>query len=326
MNEYYRFIYQNVEGGLCHTGSLTNLGDGEERMFHFLYLSGGSKGGEKEPERTPVSGHYHLLVVADFSRLAVKRAIKVLKHNQVDRVVCPAYEESAREALAKEYGETGDFTKEELSFVKDPVKCLKEKGIAAVDSIGDTEIFHKGNRTFSIYSVGEGRERSLVLCHVSKEVKVQAKECVMNVKPVTRTRTCSPFVDPGNLNCEMRCMLYNDFTQCKRHNQKNGEYFVDGHLIIGAANPGMAVARVRKEAPGIWKRLRVIAMSEPGSKETWTDELLSAGTEDYAQYFVGPEGMDAHIIKAVMEGNPYRTFVSTGSSAGLCVSGCYADR
>ncbi len=326
MNEYYRFIYQNVEGGLCYTGSLSNPGAGEERMFHFLFLSGGSSAVEEKSGALPVNGHYHLLAVADFSRQAVKRAIRVLKDNQVDRVVFPAYDRAAREAFAKEYEETGDFTKEELSFVQEPVKFLKEKGIAAVDSIGDTEIFHKGNRTFFIYSVGEGRERSLILCHVSKGADPQTKECVMNVKPVTRARCCSPFADPGNLNCEMRCMLYNDFTQCKKHNQKNGEYFVDGHLILGTAKPELAVARVQKETANLWKRLRFVAIAGRESNDQWTDELLSVGTEEYAQYFIGPEGTDAHIIKAVLEGNPYRTFISTGANAGLCVSGCYADR
>lgn len=326
MNEYYRFIYQNVSDGLCCTGSLTNPGDGEEGMFHFLYVSGGSKKSESETEKTPVSGHYHLLIVADFAPLAVKRAMKALEYNQVDRVVCAALDEAERQELAEEYAGTGEFAEDEIFFVKDPAKCLKEKGITDVDSIGDTEVFRKGNRTFSIYSVGEGRERSLVLCHASKGGTPQRTECVMNVKPVTPSRNCSPFVDPGNLNCEMRCILHNDFTQCKKHNQRNGEYFLDAHLILGAAKPAQAIARVRKEAGDLWKRIRFVAMSEKGSETTWTDELLSAGTEGYARYFIGPEGTDAHIIRSVVEGDPYRSFVSTGGSAGLCVSGCYADR
>lgn len=329
--KYYRFIYRSFENGMCCTGSMAESGCEEKEAFHFLYLGGSSGGCEPGMESTEkkdeyLNGHFHLMIMADFKPLTVKRAVKVLETCRIDQVLFPEMETAVLESLAGAYDKTGDFSKEEVGFVRNPKEYLAEKGVSEGNAVKDKLIFRKGNRRFMIFCVGTDTDRNLLVCHGSEETSPQTEECVMNVKPVTPSRCCSPFVDPENLNCEMKCMLYNDFTQCKRHNQKNGTYFVDGHLILGTGCAMDDFGEIRKALADVWKKIRFICLPDADSHKGWTEELLKAGTAETAQYFVGTENTEETVIKNILINNPYKTFVSVKEQSGLCVSGYYVDR
>lgn len=324
--KYYRFIYQNVEEGVCCTGSMAES-SGEEEPFHFLYLGGGSGGcGVREEELQQLKGHFHLVLLGDFEPLTIKRAGKVFSMCRVDRVLYPYLTEEDRKSLAGEYGKTKDFTNEEIGLVEDPERYLKDRGITEENAVKDSIAFLKGNRRFRVFCAGEGKKKSLVLYHGSEGGSPKTEECVLNVKPVLPSRCCSPFVDPKNLNCEMKCMLYNDFTQCKRHNQKNGTYFVDGHLVLGVGMTDIDFGEIRKSLDDVWTLIRVVCLAEADSLSGWMEELLQAGTEETAQYFVGNISTEEEVVHKIQTGNPYRTFASIGETSGICLSGCYADR
>ena len=324
--KYYRFIYQNVAEGVCCTGSMAES-SGTEEPFHFLYLGGGSGGCEVgEEELQQWKGHFHLVLLGDFEPLTIKRAGKVLSMCGADQVMYPYLTEEDRRNLAGELSKTGNFTNEEIGLAADPERYLKDRGINSRDAVKDHITFLKGNRRFRIFCVGEGQKRSLVLYHGSGEGGPQTEECVLNVKPVLLSRCCSPFVDPNNLNCEMKCMLYNDFTQCKRHNQKSGTYFVDGHLILGIGMTDTDFWEVRKALHEECSRIRVVCLAETESLQSCLEELLEAGTEETAQYFVGNTDIRQAAIYQIMTGKPYRIFSAVSERSGLCLSGCYTER
>lgn len=326
--KYYRFMYQNVQGGLCYTGSLADSGNGENQTFHFKYVSGG-KTGRKETgneKETCERGRYHLLILADFTAAAVRRAADTLRECQVDKLIYPYLDGQGRTEAAKALEQTGECTEEMSRLVKEPEEYLKEHGGAACEEISRKKEFFRGNQRFVLIPVGAGRKRSLVLYHESRETSPQTAECVMSVKPVTPFKHCSSFVNPENLNCEMRCMLYEDFAQCKKHNRKNGEYFVDGYLLLGTGSLKEAASAAQEALGEAWRRIRFVGIPEETGDKDWAEELLSVGTKRYAQYFVSGEGLDAEVIRAIAVGNPYRTFFATGEQSGLCISGCYVDR
>lgn len=325
--KYYRFIYRNLGGGMCCVGSIAETRDDKEGRYQFLYLGGGS-GSEYIPkaEEDLWRGHFDLMMIADFKPQTVRQAVQVLQLCKVSRVLYPKIDTEELRSLAQEYENTGIYTKEEISLVSDIKGFLTEKGVAWGDEVNERETFLKGNQRFWVWAVGEGRERALVFYHGSEGTGPQQEECIMNVKPVTPFRKCSLFVDPDNLNCEMRCMLYNDFTQCKRHNQKDGKYFVDGHLILGSSNPAVNVGEIRKGLGEEWKKIRFICLPANAGQQYWGEELWSAGTEEMVQYFMGTEATKAAVIKDILTENPYHTFVTLGMESGLCVSGYYIGR
>ena len=323
--KYYRFIYQNVEEGVCCTGSMAESG-GKEEPFHFLYLGGGSGGCEVgEEELQQLEGHFHLVLLGDFEPLTIKRAGKVFSWCRADQVMYPYLAEEDRKSLAGELSKTGNFTNGEVGLVADPERYLKDRGIAEGNAVKDRSAFLKGNRRFRVFCVGEGKKKSLVLYHGSEGGSPKTEECLLNVKPVLPSRCCSPFVDPQNLNCEMKCMLYNDFTQCKRHNQKNGTYFVDGHLVLGMGMTDTDLGEVRKALDDVWDRIRVVCLAEADGPMGRKEELLQAGTEETAQYFVGNSDTKETVVHQILMGNPYRTYVAVNKKAGLCLSGCYTQ-
>lgn len=328
--KYYRFIYQNVQEGVCATGSMAEAGETKAgSRYDFLYLSGGSNSREKEEEqRIREAGHknhFHAMIVADFEGLTVRRAVRALELCQIDRVYYPGMEEKDRAMLAEECERSGYFTKEEFAFIKDTAKYLKEKQTDG-EAVEEKREWSRLGHRFRLFTAGKGRRKSLVFHHESDGFHPKTEECIMNVKPMTAHRCCRPFVDPDNLNCEMRCMLHQDFTLCKKQNQKNGEYFVDGHLLPGAADLSEAVNRIKEEDADTLRRLRVIALPERAEKEQWMEALADCGTEHFAQYVIGTEKTEEGIIKSVIKENAYRRFVMTGKESGLCISGYYTNR
>lgn len=322
--KYYRFIYRSLGGCVCCSGSMAESREGGEEMFHFLYLGGGGDDrtmlGEEEES---LKEHFHLMLIADFRPQTVRQAVKALKLCEMDRVLFPEMEAEVLERLAQDYEQMGNFTKEEIGLVRNPKKYLTEIGIADAEGIKDRETLRRGNRVFRIFCTGGGSERVLLLYHGSEGTSPQEEECIMNVKPVIPSRNCSPFVDPKNLNCEMRCMLYNDFMQCKRHNQKDGTYFVDGHLILGSEHVTVDLGEVHGALKEEWKKIRFVCLPEGSG---WNEQLLMTGTAETAQYFMGTETLNDTVIKDILKKDPYRTVVTLGEKTGLCVSGYYVGR
>ena len=141
-----------------------------------------------------------------------------------------------------------------------------------------------------------------------------------------RSRECLAKADHDKLTCEMRCLLYNDFTLCKRHNQKGRGWFLDGHLLL----PSFAKDRDNSAALELLqrhrKRLRITGLPEKHLNSSELEKLKAIGEKGFARYLVGTQKTPADVVKALSTGDPHRHFFATGEEAGLCISGYYVPR
>lgn len=286
--KYYRFLYYPVNHGTLFGASIgaANGKDGTQ----VLYISSDTK-----PESGHVSvkeEHIHYLVLADLSDETVGQAQALADANQVDTVLLPGADQTC--ALSVQEG-TALQTVEHTMEVELPGFVMK--------------LF-----------CSEGR---LAAYMGSAGVGPADTECVMNVK-VHKSESCGLAVDTGNLSCEMRCLLCQDVTYCKRQNQKNDGYFVDGHFLPGTVDLNKCLPELKAYLAEEWKTIRFIGLPEGG--KGWQGDLLSAGTAGHRRYFIGTKDTPADVVRTVAAHDAHSSFALTDAKAGLCISGCYAKR
>ncbi|MDO4523140.1 MAG: hypothetical protein Q4B57_08350 [Eubacteriales bacterium] len=329
--KYYRYIFQKVNRGLCFSASVADcFGEGKQEL-RFVYLSGeGAKTmGDSAEVREMDAGQnmrgsggehreqYELLVLADFSRLTLQRAIRFLAENRVERVVYPAYEESETRSLAEK------LEAEAAELALHPEEYLRAHEVREHIALKDKMTLERCGQEVRIFCLGTGCGRSLSLYHGSIENDPDTQECLMHVKPVLQEE-CPAIVDAQNLNFEMSFVLYNDFTNCKKQNRKNSEYFVDGQLLVGSMRLDEAMPILKGELRDVWKKIRFLGI--PDGAVQARPGLWELGTPGTAQYVAGDLDTDAQVVRDVVIGNPYCRFVPLSENSGLCVSGYYAQR
>ncbi len=297
--KYYRVLYHPVSEGVCFSASI-GAEKGKDGA-QILYLSAGREGADGE--LCPASAkaeHLHLLILADLKPLTIKRAEDICKTAIVDTVLLPQRKECA--AL--------------------PEALLQKSDLYEVDRKFETCL---AGFTVKVFAVGLEEARVLLLYLGSKGVQPQTEECVMNVKLCQPELPCRLTVDAANLNCEMRCLLCSDYTQCKKHNRRDETYFVDGHLLLTAAKLSESMPELKDYLAEEWKRVRFIGLPQD-IDDAQLGELSGIGTPGHQRYYIGCADTAAAVVKAVECEEPFGTFISAGSKAGLCVSGCYAKR
>lgn len=288
MTKYYRFLYYPVAQGTFFGASI-GATEGEDGT-QILYLSGVA--GDGYPSFA--SERIHYLILADRSEQTIARARKVAETNRVDTVLTP--KGAGAQALLPE-GLS-------LCEVEDTMEIALPDFALRLFCSGGHLIAYLG-------SAGRGPAEC---------------ECVMSVKSCTPDHECRLAVDAGNLNCEMKCLLRQDVTFCKKQNQRNEEYFVDGHLLSGTADIKNCLPKLKAYLAEEWKKIRFTGLPDGCGEEMWSDALLASGTEGHRRYFIGGADVSPEVVKAVAAHDAYSSFALTGRKAGLCISGCYADR
>lgn len=297
--KYYRVLYHPVSEGVCFSASV-GAEKGKDGA-QILYLSADGEGADGE--LCPASArpeHLHLLILADLKPLTIKRAEDICRAAAVDTVLLPQNEKR----------------------ISLPDVLLQKADLYEVDRKFETSL---AGFTVKVFAAGPKEARVLLMYIGSKSVQPQTEECVMNVKRCLPKLPCRLTVDTANLNCEMRCMLCSDFTQCKKHNRRDETYFVDGHLLLAAAKLSECMPELKDYLAEEWKRIRFIGLPRE-IDDAQLGELSGIGTPGHQQYYIGCADTAASVVKTVECEEPFRTFISAGSKAGLCVSGCYAKR
>ncbi|EET59695.1 hypothetical protein BRYFOR_08311 [Marvinbryantia formatexigens DSM 14469] len=265
-----------------------------------LYLSAGSEGADGE--LCPASARaerLHLLILADLKPLTIKRAEDICRTAVVDKILLP--ENKNRTALPD---------------------VLQKAELCEVD--GRYEECFAGF-TVKVFAAGPEEARVLLLYFGSRGVQPQTEECMMNVKRCLPELPCHLTVDAANLNCEMRCLLCRDYTQCRKHNRGDETYFVDGHLLLAASEGSDALPELKEYLAEEWKHIRFIGLPR-NIDDAQPGELSGIGTPGHQRYYIGCADTAAAVVKAVECEEPSGTFISVSAKAGLCVSGCYAKR
>ena len=290
--KYYRFLYYPVTQGMIFSASIgaVNGKDGTQ----VLYLSNAAK----EQEDFPIPAgteHLHYLILADTEPQTMRCAQTLLETSSVDTILLPKTQE---------------------------VFTLTAPGETAI-----CEVIHKQEISLSDYVIKLFcRDNKLVVYFGSEGIYPSGNECVMNVKTFTPKLPCSMTVDAANLGCEMRCLLRQDITQCKRHNQRDETYFVDGHLLPGTADLSECLPELRTYLTEEWESIRFVGLPFGGSENGWQKELMETGTAGHHRYFIGTNDVSPAVLEAIGTQDTYGTFAFTGKESGLCISGCYAAR
>ncbi len=290
--KYYRFLYHPVSSGVCFSASV-GAAQGKDGI-QMLCLGGGAQDAEEEklPE-SAVTERLDLLILMDLSPFTVTRAKTLLKTCTVDTLLYPKTQDAPVWEGAAECRGIADHYEVSMPDFVLKLFCSKEK---------------------------------LIVYAGSRGLAPADYECMMNIKPCAPDLPCTLAVDAADLRCEMRCMLCADYTQCKKHNRKNENYFIDGHLLIGTADFFECREALKESLREEWKTIRFIRLPEGGAQESRTKELMQTGTPGYRRYLIGTGETSADLIKAVSVSDAFSTFIFTDQDAGLCISGCYAKR
>lgn len=284
--KYYRFLYHPVSHGMCFSASIGAVKGQDGKQI--LYLSNAGEGSLPESAH---ADHLHLLILADLEPQTVRQAEAVLGTCGADKVLVPHTENRPVIGQA-EVCEVVEM--QELQFPDFQLKLFCSDG-------------------------------KLILYAGSTDADPAKNTCTMNVKPCVPELPCSLTVDASNLGCEMRCMLGADHTQCKRHNQRDETYFVDGHLLVGTADLAKCRDELKKYLAGEWKKIRFFGITGETDADTLTS-FAEAGKDGSRRYLIGPADLSSETVKAWKAGDVFHTFVFTDQTAGLCVSGCYEER
>ena len=307
--KYYRYLFHRVTDGLCYSGSISNQMGEKREDFCFLYLAGGDDGQESgtsyaEPENT-----YDLVILADLAPAAVKRACKVIRNCSPKEILMP------------------DGAKDTIRPI---LQMLTAAGASTIRTVKEEKILHKCREYFQIVPVNHGEKRSLMLYHADEKGMPDTEECIISVKSTAEGMLCPSRADHEKLACEMRCMLYQDFMLCKKHNQKNQKQFVDGHLLFALAEnqekEGGNRAALYELARQHREKLRILGFAEKNLTSWDVKRLGTAGAAGFARYVAGPADTAAKAIKEIATGEPNRYFFPFGEQSGLCISGYYVPR
>lgn len=307
--KYYRYLFHKVTGGLCYSGCITNEMDEKKESFCFLYLAGGEEALENETSYAVPELRYDLVVLGDLSPAAVKRACTVTKHCQAKEILIPDGSAEQIRQITEELG-TAD------AGVIHVVKEEKE--------------MHHSREYLRILPAKQKNRNMLLLYHADEGAGPEKEECILTIKPMTERTNCCAKADHDTFTCEMRCMLYNDFMLCKRHNRRESKAFLDGYLLFPSAKAEV-LERDRESAASFLSgkyRNRIRFFGTPDKDLTSEDleETEIAGKEKMAVYLIGTEDTPAEVIKTAVTGDPYRHFFAAGEHAGLCISGYYVPR
>lgn len=299
--KYFRYLFHEVTDGLCYSGSISNQMEDKREDLCFLYLAGGETCGEKEHAFASKENSYQFLILGDTAPAALKRACKVAGCCEVEEFLIPGGEEK------------------EVSRV---IALLTQAGAKKVRVIKEEEELHMCREYFRIVPADRSGMGTLMLYHADEAGTPQKEECVMSVKPTMEGMACLSKADHNRLSCEMSCLLYNDFTLCKRHNQGGCRQFLDGHFLCASVKAEAVPELIRRYR----ERIRFVGLGEKNLTSREAEMVREIGKKGFARYLAGSEKMEAEVVKTMMTGDPHRQFFATGTGAGLCITGYYVPR
>lgn len=299
---YFRNLFQNTKRGIAHTVS---AGSTEGEFCLWLLCSNGQmlRDHDETARKFQMKGQrISALLLENLHSDDLGKVGRLLKHNQVERVFIP-YGDSAAELS-------------ELALVSE-VKVMKA---------GEIVQFQENGWNVWLKCVDNGSRGSLVLYHGPENSTRKEMDCLMAVKPAAKELPCQTCVDQDNHTCGMRCCLYNDFTQCKGHNGKDMDHYVNGVLVLGNVNLKEKETELREDLKQWLPNVRMVALADGGSDECFADSaigFLNEENEQLNRYFIVAEGMEKNekLLKAILRRGPRRIPVLTSEDAGLCVSG-----
>lgn len=133
---YFRYLFENLDGGLFHTGSIYDKEN--QRTTNYIYMAESycrstfRKGNSNIYVEESLPEQIDLLVIGGYTAKYIHRLIDIVKSRRVETVILPYLAPIQRLVLAEGYTESLHKTKEITRFLQDPYQFLKKYDIGNI--------------------------------------------------------------------------------------------------------------------------------------------------------------------------------------------------
>lgn len=134
---YFRYLFENLDGGLFHTGSIYDKE--RQTVTNYVYMAGGYY--RNAPQNTAAAltqkddrlpEVIDILVVSSYNAKYINRLIEMVKKCEVKTAILPYLAPIQRLVLVEEMKDGSIAGKEAAHFLQDPYRFLKKCGIGNV--------------------------------------------------------------------------------------------------------------------------------------------------------------------------------------------------
>ena len=135
--KYYRYLFENLDGGLIYTGSIY---DKEwQKTTNLVYMSGGRYRNTTQnrikvfyEEEVSIPNVIDILVVGSYSAKYVNKLIDIVRNCEIKMIILPYLAPIQRLVLVEEMKGGAIAGKEAVRFLQDPFQFLKKYGIEKI--------------------------------------------------------------------------------------------------------------------------------------------------------------------------------------------------
>lgn len=312
--KYFQLMYQNVENGVIHTISVADTeNEGKWNGCYLCGVNGNNDPINMDEKFQTFTEAINLLVVADAKDNTVEAAIKLVKANEIRKVILP------------DEGKAGSGLKE---------RFLAE-GAGEVIGLKTGEIYKEMSAQWNIKlaAFGKGADAAVVMFSDAPDISPEEKDCLLTVKPSYEARSFQVCIDGKDHSDSMRGCFNNDFAVCKGHNGKDSKGYITGTLLLGNVDLkrcGLALKEVFSEECA--NRLRFMSFADSGCDDSWDTNILNwmdTDNENINQYFIIPKSESDAYSKAIcqiLKRGPRNNPILTSDKYGMCVSGFFTKR
>lgn len=130
---YFRYLFENQEDGLIHSGCIYDKI--EEETTNIIYLAGNYnrmepwKKGKSKDKEYKIPKKVDILVLSDYTTLYVKKFLSIIKNYEVDTVILPYLAPVQRLILLMDIEPKSIEEKNASRFLREPYHYLKELSI-----------------------------------------------------------------------------------------------------------------------------------------------------------------------------------------------------
>ena len=126
---YFRYLFENPDGGLFHTGSIYDKE--KQRAVTYLYMAGSSSRDAPQEEEAG-SGRIDLLVMGAYSANYIKKLIAILKNHEIETMILPYLAPIQRLVLAEELKDGSMEGQEAVRFLQDPYQFTQRLAVSNI--------------------------------------------------------------------------------------------------------------------------------------------------------------------------------------------------
>lgn len=135
--KYFRFLFENLDGGLFHTGSIYDKK--RQKNLNFVYMTGNRFRSMPQNESLIIYKNekdlpevIDILVIGSYNAGCINKLMEILKNHKIKTIILPYLAPIQRIVLGEEIKEHNFTGKVATRFLQDPYQFLKRCGIENV--------------------------------------------------------------------------------------------------------------------------------------------------------------------------------------------------